>query len=159
MAEFVPKDVRDHLSVDPDSAALDRTEEELYLATKSGQLLEPDMTQKEWRKFCKAATIEETERRAGTPSSLSAKQLEILEKGGESVKSKHAKKLIAKREELIKSIRPQCVDANDDEFEKELLEGLGMTEEDFKKVDTSLGPLSDWDALEKLNKVDYFEDP
>lgn len=158
MAEYVPKDVRDHLSFDPESRELDRTEEELYLATKSGQLLEPEMTKKEWRKFCEAATLEEQERRAKTPedlSTLTEDQRELLDKGGESVKSPHAKRLLAKREELLKTIRPQCVDANDDEFERELLEDLGMTADEFKQIDKSLGPLEDWDELEKRNMVEY----
>jgi len=65
------------------------------------------------------------------------------------------KKVLAKRDKLIKKLRPQCVDPNDDAFEKEILEDLGITEEEFKNIDKSLGRLADWDDLEERNKVQY----
>jgi len=108
--------------------------------------------------FCRAAGIEEEERKAKTPkrhSQLTEKQRELLDKGSDSIRSAGVRKLIEKRDKLIERLRPQCVDAQDFEFEKELLEELGMTEEEFKQVDKSLG-LSEqqWQELQKLNDVE-----
>lgn len=161
MAEYVQKDPSDLFVSDPESRELDRTEEALYLSAKSGHLLEPEMTPKEWRQFCEAAGTEEEERRSGTPDTLSRLTPEdraLLDKGGESVKSPAARKLLERRERLIKRLRPQCVDANDEAFEKELLDDLGLTAEEFKRIDKSLGPLQDWDELEKRNAVNYLDD-
>jgi hypothetical protein len=158
MAERVYKDWRDHVTVNPEESELERQDEALFASAKSGSLFEPDMTPKEWRQFCRAARIEEEERKAKVPkrhSQLSKKQRELLDKGSGSIKNAGVRKLIEKREELIKRLRPQCVDANDAEFEKALLEELGMTEDEFKRVDKSLG-LSEqaWQELEKLNDVE-----
>jgi hypothetical protein len=116
------------------------------------------MTAKEWRKFCDAAGLEEQERKDKVPkeySQLTKSQRKLLKHAGESVKSPGARKLIERREKLIKHYRPQCVDPNDEEFEKALLEDLGLTAEEFKNIDKRLGPLEDWDELEELNKVEY----
>ncbi len=154
MAEYLPKDWRDRITIDQSTGDLERQEEALYLSAKSGSLFEPDMTDQEWGKFCEAAELEEFERRAGVPkklSSLTTEQKEILSKGGESVKSAGVRKIIKKREELIKRLRPQCVDTNDAAFEDEILKETGLTEEEFKTVDTSLGKISEteWKQLEE----------
>lgn len=157
MSEYLPKDWRDQVTVDPTTGELDRAEEALYLSAKSGSLFEPDMNAKQWEKFCVAAELEELERQAKTPkahSQLTPQQRKLLAYGGENVKSAGVKKILKRREELVKRLRPQCVDANDDVFEKEMLEGLGMTEEEFRGVDKSLGAITpqQWEALEKRNK-------
>lgn len=158
MAEYVQKDWRDNVTFNPEEAELDRQDEALYASAKAGSLFEPDMTPKEWRRFCRAAGIEEEERKMKVPkrhSQLTKKDRAILDKGSDSIKSAGVRKLIEKRDKLIERLRPQCVDAEDFQFEKELLEEIGMTEEEFKKVDKSLG-LSEqqWQELEKLNDVE-----
>ena len=157
MGEYVPKDWRDRIVVDPDTEDLERKEEALFLSAKAGSLFEPDMTDKEWKRFCKAARLEEEERRAKIPrkdSQLTKKQRELLKKGSTSIKSEGVKKVIAERDELIRRTRPQCVDPDDSEFEKDLLEDLGLTEEEFKSVNKGLGQISEeeWQELEKLNQ-------
>ncbi len=145
----------DRTSIDPQSQELEATEEQLYLSAKSGSLFEPEMTQEEWRQFCDAAALEEEERKGGVPrkaSRLTKKQTELLQTGAESVKSPGVRKVLKRREELIKRLRPQCVDPGDEAFEKEMLDDLGLTEEEFKAVDKRLGPLEDWEELEKLNE-------
>lgn len=159
MAEYVgEKNWRDRVTVDHSTEELERQEEALYLSAKSGSLFEPDMTQEEWEKFCRAAETEERERRAKVPrrhSELSNRDRKVLRKGSESIKSAGVRKIIEKREELIKQLRPQCVDVNDKEFEDEILKELGITEEEFKGVDKSLGNITneDWQELEKRNEV------
>jgi hypothetical protein len=159
MAEYIgAKDYRDRITVDPSTQELERQEEALFLSAKSGSLFLPDMTRKEWARFVKAATLEEEERRAGVAeefSELTKKQRLVLEKAGTSIKSKGVRKVIAKREELMERLRPQCSDVTDEVFEKELLEELGMTAEEFKQVDTKLGQISEtqWQELEKANEV------
>ena len=158
MAEYLPKNWRDHVTIDHGTEELERQEEALYLSAKAGSLFEPDMTQKEWNRFCEAAELEETERRAKVPrqySELTKKQRRVLKKGSESIKSAGVRKVIEKREELIKHLRPQCVDVNDDDFEDEILKELGITEDEFKGIDKSLGNITneDWQELEKRNEV------
>lgn len=154
MAEYVPKDWRDRITVDHSTGDLERQEEALFLSAKAGSLFEPDMTGEEWEKFCQAAELEERERRSGVSKKLSAltsEQKKLLSKGGESVKSAGVRKIIEKREELIKRLRPQCVDPNDAAFEDDILKEIGLTEEEFKAVDTSLGKISEaqWKQLEE----------
>jgi len=164
MAEYIgEKDYRDRITVDPSTLELERQEEALFLSAKSGSLFLPDMTQKEWRRFVRAAELEERERRAGVPhqdSELTKGQRKVLDKAGTSIKSKGVRRVIEKREELMKRLRPQCCDADDAEFEEQLLEELGMTAEEFKQVDTKLGGISEqeWKKLEKLNEVLDMED-
>lgn len=156
MAEYVHKDWRDHVTINTGEAKLERQEEALFQTAKSGSLFEPDMTKKEWRRFCRYAAIEEEERKAKIPrehSQLTEKQWALLDKGSGSIKSPGVRKLIAEREQLIKHLRPQCVDAQDVEFEKQLLEEIGMTAEEFKHVDKSLGMSEQaWQELEALNE-------
>lgn len=160
MAEHVPKNWRDQVSVDPDNKELEKSEEALYASAKSGSLFEPEMTRKEWNDFCTAAAIEEEERKGGVPeeeSALTDKQRKLLELGSQSIRNPGVRKVIEKRAELIKRLRPQCVDPTGEEMEREILEELGMTVEEFKAVSKKLGPLDNWDELEALNQVDYEE--
>jgi len=164
MAEYVgEKNWRDRVTVDPTTLELERQEEALFLSAKSGSLFLPDMTPKEWARFVEAATLEEEERRNGVSdefSQLTKKQRLVLEKAGTSIKSKGVRKVIEKRDELMKRLRPQCADVDDAQFEKELLEELGMTAEEFKQVDSRLGRISEqeWQGLEKANEVLDMED-
>jgi len=158
MAERVDHSWEDSLSVDPANRELDRAEEALYLSAKSGSLFLPKMGPKEWKRFCDAATIEENERKFKVPKSqsqLTASQRKTLKKASTSIKSPGVRRVIEKREELIKRLRPQCVDANDEDFEAALLEELGMTEDEFKTAAGRTGkmPEKEWQALQKLNEV------
>ena len=156
MGEYVNNSWKDLVTVDHRVSDLDRSEEALFLSAKSGSLFEPDMTPGEWKEFCEAAGDEERERKAKVPkefSQLSDGQREVLKKGSESIKSEGVRKLIERREDLIKQLRPQCVDADDSVFEAELLEELGMTEEEFKNLDTRVGEITEkaWQELEELS--------
>jgi hypothetical protein len=157
MAEYLPKDWRDQVSFDPDTGELERAEEALFLSAKSGSLFEPEMDEKEWAEFCKAATLEEEERKSKVPKShsqLTPEQRKILKHGGENVKSPGVKKILKRREKLVERLRPQCVDADDSGFEEELLDDLGMTADEFKQVSPALGEISpkEWEDLEKRNQ-------
>jgi hypothetical protein len=163
MGEYLPKDWRDQVTVDPDTEALERAEEALHLSAKSGSLFLPDMTPKEWRRFVKAARIEEEERRAGVPrkaSRLTEKQRAVLEKASESVRNIGVQKVLKRRDELVKRLRPQCVDADGGEMAEQMLEELGLTEEEFKALDKSLGRISEveWQELEARNQPDDDEE-
>lgn len=156
--EYMEHSWKDSISVDPANSELDRTEEALFLSAKSGSLFMPRMGPKEWARFCEAAELEEQERKDKVPKSLSQltpRQRKTLKKASESVKSPGVRKVLARREELMKQLRPQCVDVNDEDFETALLEELGMSEEEFKEAAGRQGkmPEQEWQALEALNEV------
>ncbi len=135
----------DRCSDNPDATALEKQEQALFMAAKSGSLFEADMSPEEWEKFLVAAEIEETERKAGTPEKLSRlteEQREVLESVS-IPKSKSAQKVLTKREELIERARPQCVDADyseqADEAAKDVKKEFGMERQDWAFIDTTLG--------------------
>ena len=72
MPEYVRKDPRDLFTIDPTTEELDRAEEALFLSAKVGTLFEPEMNTGEWDEFCRAATLEEQERRDGVPRTRSS---------------------------------------------------------------------------------------
>lgn len=158
MAEYVRKDLRDRVTVDPGNEELDRAEEALFLSAKAGTLFEPEMNASEWDEFCHAATVEEEERRDGVSrasSSLTKEQRAVLDQGSDSVKSPGVRKVLARRDDLIKRLRPQCTAVNDDQtIMEEMLDDLGITAEEFKHVDQTLGAITpqDWEDLQARNK-------
>ncbi len=158
MSEYLPKDWRDQVTVDPTTEELDRAEEALFLSAKAGTLFEPEMNASEWDEFCHAATLEEQERRDGVPrarSSLTKEQRTVLAQGSDSVKSAGVRKVLKRRDDLIKRLRPQCTAVNDDEkIMEEMLDDLGITAEEFKNVDKTLGAITpqEWEDLQARNK-------
>ena len=156
MAESVDRTDADRITVDPASEKLRLAEEGLFMAAKRGSLWMPKMTRREWAQFREAVTIEENERKFGIPehkSELTSKHKAALDKIA-APKSKSVQKMLDDREDLIPHVRPQCVDPNDEAFEDEILEELGMTAEEFSQVDKRVGNITpqEWENLQALNE-------
>lgn len=155
MAEYSDTSDADRVYIDPEAEELRRQEEGIYMAAKAGALFMPKMTRRDWAAFCRAATIEEHERRMGIPpsqSQLRRKDRAALDKV-QNLKSPKVRRMLKRREELITTQRPQCVDPNDEDFEDAILQELGMTAEEFSQVDKSTGgAIPDWDEIEAENR-------
>lgn len=162
MAEFIDRNDADRFTADPGTEELRKMEEGVYLAAKRGSLFMPKMTRREWAKFCRAATIEEHERQVGVPagrSQLTKGDREALGKITR-LRSPAVRKMLQRREELIETQRPQCVDPNDEEFEDAILEELGMTAEEFSQVDKKVGHITpqEWEDMEAKNRPNEEEE-
>jgi hypothetical protein len=129
----------------PNAEDLEREEQAIYMAAKSGSLFEADMSEEDWEQFLFASEIEETERAAGTPKShsrLTEAQRSLLS-DAQIPKSKVIQRTLTKRRELIERARPECVDADGSELAEEAAKDIekefGLSEADWGQIDTSLG--------------------
>ena len=132
-------------TVDPDSIELDRSEEAIFMASKSGSLFEPDMDEDEWQAFCEAAEKEQLEREAKTPaewSQLTAEDRERLTNVA-IPRNPGVRKVLKRRRELVTRARPQSIDPEGlelaNEIARDIEDAFGLSADEWGQIDTTLG--------------------